>query len=321
MMRNPRFTTILGCFCSLVALAQTANGQQKRAPIPEPDFADIPYGPHERNVMDVWLAESDEPAPVVVYIHGGGFRGGDKRTGAGAAQSWLRHGCTFAAINYRLTDTAPAPAAYLDCGRAIQFLRSKAEDWNLDKHLFASTGGSAGGGTSLWLAFHDDLADPESEDPVSRESTRLTCVAVDSAQSSYDPRFVESFGSPRPNLERHGFFFPFYGIERDEVDSEEAYRLYEEMAPITYLTEDDPPVMLNYSATNRDADPEVDLGLVVHHPRFGILLKEEADRLGIECVVQYRKSEDSNEIVRHGGGEPIQRWAFILEQFKDAKNP
>ena len=50
--------------------------------------------------------------------------------------------------------------------RAIQFIRSKAGEWSVDKTAFAAYGGSAGAGTSLWLAFHDDMADPHNADPV-----------------------------------------------------------------------------------------------------------------------------------------------------------
>jgi acetyl esterase len=55
-----------------------AQGQQPQPP--PPDHADVRYGPHERNVLDVWLAKSPTPTPLVVYYHGGGFRAGDKRT-------------------------------------------------------------------------------------------------------------------------------------------------------------------------------------------------------------------------------------------------
>src|SRR5262249_58540664 len=79
----------------------------------------------------------------------------------------------------------------LDGARAIQFLRSKAAEWNLDPKKFAATGGSAGAGISLWVGFHDDLADPVSTDPVSWQSTRLTCMAVLGAQASYDPRWIQ----------------------------------------------------------------------------------------------------------------------------------
>jgi len=298
-------------------MAQQPGAQRREpAPLPPADHENVKYGPHERNVFDIWLAPSDKPTPLIVYIHGGGFSGGDKRSvGAGSIESYRRMGWSVAAVNYRFTSAAPAPAAYLDCGRAIQMIRSRAEEWNLDKERIAATGSSAGAGTSMWLAFHDDLSDSSSSDPVARESTRLTCVAVDAGQCSYDPRFVEAFGIPRPNLELHGFFLPFYGITREEIDSEKAYRLYSEMAAITHLSADDPPAMLTYGYPDRDADPKTELGFVVHHPRFGIKLKEKMDPLGIECYVVYQ-GPDGKTQVRHGGGELENRLKFIQRQFE-----
>jgi len=287
---------------------------------PEPTHANLRYGPHERNVLDLYLVESEEPTPPVLYIHGGGFRGGDKRSlRADAVKSYHDAGFSVAAINYRLTNTAPAPAAYLDCGRALQFLRHHAEKWNLDPRLIASTGGSAGAGTSMWLAFHDDLADPNSDDPVARESTRLVCIAVSNGQSSYDPRFAEKIGIPRPNYERHAFFLPFYDITENEIDTPRAYRRYEEAAAITYLSEDDPPALLDYNYPNAEVTPETSLGLIVHHPKFGIALKEQMDALGIECIVQYRAA-NSRELRRHEeGAAPVTPADFIREHFDRAK--
>ena len=305
---------------------ENAPDRQRPEPIP-PTHADVRYGEHERNVLDLYLPqpgpESDtpgKPAPLVLYIHGGGFQGGDKRTlNPNEARAYLAQGWAVAAINYRLTNTAPAPAAYLDCARALQFLRHNAKKWNLDPTLVASTGGSAGAGTSLWIAFHDDLADPDSDDPISRESTRLTCVVVSNGQSSYDPRFAEQIGLPRPNFERHSFFLPFYAITPDQIDTPAAHRRYEEMAPITYLTKDDPPALLHYSFANEDVTNESNLGLVVHHPKFGIALKERMDKLGIECVVQYRDDE-AGRTVRHGeeDARPVNSVEFIREQFEKA---
>ncbi len=269
----------------LVALSLAcAHGQVA----PKPDFANVKYGPHERNVLDFWRAKTAAQAPLVLYIHGGGFRQGDKSSiSPRRLNEYLEAGFAVAAVNYRLTNTAPSPAQYLDCARALQYLRFRAREWNVDPSRVASTGGSAGAGTSLWLAFHDDLAEPRSQDPVARQSTRFSCVAVDNAQSSYDPRFAESIGIPRPNFERHSFFLPFYGITAEEIDTPKAYRLYELAAPITYLTRDDPPAHLVYSHADESTDANSDLGLVVHHPRLGLALKERMTALGIECIVQH----------------------------------
>jgi len=296
------------------------NRQRERAGSLTPTHANIRYGPHERNVLDLYLAESAEATPLILYIHGGGFSGGDKQSlNASEAKSYLNAGFSIAAINYRLTDTAPAPAAYLDCARALQFLRLNAQKWKIDPHLVASTGGSAGAGTSMWLAFHDDLADPDSDDPIARQSTRLTCIAVNNGQSSYDPRFAERIGIPRPNFERHQFFFPFYGIKPNEIDSPRAYELYDQAAPVTYVSADDPPALLTYSYPNEEVTEETQLGLIVHHPKFGIALKERLDKLGIECIVQYRDPKDG-KLVRHGENAPtVTPIDFIGRHFDRAR--
>jgi acetyl esterase/lipase len=286
---SPR-TLILRSLCPALALALVASAAAAtKEELPAPDFPNVRYGPHERNVFDLWLPETGQTAPLVLFIHGGGFRAGDKRAfSPGTLRQYLAAGWALAAINYRLTDTAPAPAAYLDCGRALQHLRHHAKQWRLDPRRVAATGGSAGAGTSLWLAFHDDLADPRSSDPIARESTRLTCVAVTNAQSSYDPRFAEKIGIPRPNFERHAFFLPFYGITPDEINTPKAHARYEMAAPITYLTRDDPPVLLTYGHRNETVTDKTSLGVIVHHPLFGIALQREMAKLGLECVVVYR---------------------------------
>lgn len=307
------FAAIILCqpgYCA--GQTETADGAKRRI---APTHADVRYGAHERNVIDLYLAQSESPTPLVLYIHGGGFRGGDKSTVNQAdLRSFLDLGYSVAAINYRLTDSAPAPAQYLDCARALQFLRHHAARWNLDGKRVASTGSSAGAGTSMWLAFHDDLADPSSTDPIARESTRLSCVAVTNGQSSYDPRFAESIGIPRPNFDRHSFFLPFYGIEANEIDTEAAYAKYREMAPITFLTSDDAPVWMDYNRQNEPVTAESDVQLVVHHPLLGIELKRQMDLLQVECVIQYL--DPSGKKVRHGDDRPtINAVQFIQTYF------
>jgi hypothetical protein len=312
MMRRKMFVSLVFILLSSGAAARGQEQSQSVSPAkPRPDEENVKYGPHERNVLDLWIAKSDKPAPLVLFIHGGGFRNGDKAAlSEGNLKTYLDSGFSVAAINYRLTSTAPAPAAYLDCARALQFLRANAKKWKLDPKLVASTGGSAGAGTSMWLAFHDDLADPKSKDPLARESTRLTCIAVDNGQSSYDPRFAEKIGIPRPNFERHPFFFPFYAITAEEIDTPKAYKRYEEAAPITYLTKDDPPAMLNYNLPNETVTEKTSLNQIAHHPKFGIALKEQMDKLGIECIVQY---------LGHPEGKRTEAVDFIRKHFELTK--
>jgi len=290
------------------------------APRQPPTHANVHYGPHEQQVFDLFLARSDRPAPLVVFIHGGGFSRGDKRMlSPDRTREFLAAGISVASLNYRLSDVAPMPAAYMDCARAIQYLRHRAAEWNLDPARVAAIGGSAGAGTALWIAFHDDMADPSSNDPVARESTRLVCVALKNAQCSYDPRFVEQMGAARPNLERHQFFGAFYGLKPDEYDTPRAYRLYEEAAPINYLTTDDPPVMLTYGFPLEPITPATDIGVIIHNPLFGVRLKERMDKLHLTCIVSYGGA--GGKPVLHGdtSTRPPDALTFIQEQFERAR--
>src|SRR5438876_11889843 len=105
----------------ILGLASPVAAQQEK---PAPDVKEEKYGPHERNVIDLWKAKSDTPTPLVVFIHGGGFRGGDKSNLSPALLGGcLKAGISVAAINYRLSQHAPFPAPMLDSARAVQFLR------------------------------------------------------------------------------------------------------------------------------------------------------------------------------------------------------
>jgi hypothetical protein len=112
----------------------------------KPTHANLKYGPHERNVMDVWLAKSEKPTPVLVSIHGGGFRGGNKSVEPSLLNECLNSGISVVAITYRLSDVAIAPAQHLDSARAIQFIRHNATEWNLDSKRIAATGVRRGPG-------------------------------------------------------------------------------------------------------------------------------------------------------------------------------
>src|SRR6476620_9001599 len=165
-----------------------------------PDMTNVVYGSDKKfNVIDLWKAKSDKPTPLVIFIHGGGFGGGnkDKILNQLPLDEFLKAGVSCASIDYRRlqSNLGPRqiiyPTNFLDSARAVQFLRHNAKEWNLDPTRFACSGGSAGAGMSLWIAFHSDLADPRSDDPVAREATRLKCVAVFNAQTAYDPRWIK----------------------------------------------------------------------------------------------------------------------------------
>ena len=297
-MKTKRNWLLLTLFAVLSQFAFGTQAQVRRPgnSSPPPDLANVKYGPHERNALDLWKAKSDSPTPLVVFIHGGGFRGGSKEgLPSGLLRGCLDAGISVMAVNYRLSPEVSFPTHYMDCARALQFARSKAKEWNLDPKRVGASGGSAGAGTSLWLGFHDDFADPKNPDPVLRESTRLTCMAVQGAQSTYDPRVIKEWVGEA--AAKHPALQGFYGLKDDELDSPKAHKLYEAAAPINYLTADDPPALLFYNEPDQPLPANAPPGAGIHHPNFGKKLKEKMDALKIECVLTHMKDS-------RGGGDP-----------------
>ena len=225
----------------------------------------------------------------MVYIHGGGFVSGDKariRTDR-IIQQCLDAGVSFAAINYRfLSESAPLPDVLRDCARAIQFIRAQAEAWNVDKTKLAAYGSSAGAGTSLWLAFHDDLADPQSPDPVLRESTRLVCAGSMQGQFSYDfLQWTDVFGADA--IRRFGgrYVSPeLIGLKtREELESPAGRKLRAGCDMLGLISRDDPPVFI--AASQADLALE-NTSQFLHHPKHSQLLYERCREVGVPVVAQ-----------------------------------
>jgi acetyl esterase/lipase len=252
----------------------------------------VAYGKHERQVLDFWKAKSDKPTPLVLYIHGGGWRGGDKSSLSGAAiQQYLDAGISVAAINYRYVTQAaelkiepPVKAPLEDAARALQFIRSKAGEWTLEKKRVGATGGSAGGCSSLWLAFHDDLANPKSDDPIARESTRLYCAAVNGAQTSLDPKELREW---MPNYGYGAHAFGFASFQAFYDGREKIVPWLKEYSPLEHVSKDDPPIFLDYPSQKvppvvgeKQADP-------THSAVLGLKLAEKLQAANVEVILIY----------------------------------
>ena len=259
--------------------------RRNRFPKAPPTHRNVQYGPHERNVLDLWQAESPPPTPLVVYIHGGGFRNGSKESlNARTLEQLLAAGVSVAGINYRLIGNAPLPAAHHDSRRALQFLRSRAQEWNIDKNRVGAFGGSAGAQLCMYLAFHDEMADPSSSDPVERESSRLTCVATSGGQTTMDfdwwQKWVPGYDAP------HRSFSETFGVE----SKREYMKIARQISALSLITADDPPIFMSYGMAPDDpvpTDPGRARGWKVHHVVFGVKLKERMEELGIEADLKY----------------------------------
>ena len=292
----------LALFATLLLLplgaAEAPAGRKAEPPQRPPTFANVAYGSHERQVLDFWRAESPQPAPLVLHIHGGGWVNGDKAR-VPALERYVAAGISVVSINYRFVTQAiragvepPVRWPLEDAARALQFVRSRAAEWNLDPARIGATGASAGACSSLWLAFHNDLADPASPDPVARQSTRLRCAAVFGAQTTLDPAQMKEW-TPNSRYGGHAFgfmpdpgelrtrdtqFAPFLAARERLLPWIRAYSPFEHAGP------GDPPVHLSYAAPPALGQEQKD---PTHTANFGVKLQERLRAAGVSCELAY----------------------------------
>ena len=265
-------------------MPEPVNARGERA-----TFANVKYGNHERNTFDIWLAKSEKPTPLVIYIHGGGFVGGDKSKYY-QSHDWerfLERGISIATINYRFMNEAPYGilASMNDSKRCVQFIRHNAQKYNIDKEKIACTGGSAGAGTALWLAFSDDMADTENTDPVLRESTRLTCAGAFATQATYDIfQWDNILGIPLSQnpqqLHAIGRAFGFKSPEKIDLMKETEIR--SNLDFLAKMDKHDTPVFI--FNRHRAGFPE-NQDDINHHPLHAKALKNRAKQVGLEAIV------------------------------------
>jgi len=269
------------------AMGGAGKGGGAKSQGPSPTEENVAYGPHERNVLDFWKAEGEGPRPLVIFIHGGGFTGGDKSKWreSGDLGRLLQSGVSCAAINYRFRKDAPIQEILRDAARAVQFLRTKSGEWNLDKTRFAGMGGSAGAGTSLWLATRDDLADATSKDPLLRESTRLQAAVLVSTQATYDLTKWESFLGPSnpdwwtsPNEAAEFYHF----TEAADLQKPEAQSILKECDMLTWISKEDAPVFVSNFGPD---GPSQNRNHYLHHPEHARQIEAACEAAGVECLL------------------------------------
>lgn len=251
---------------------------------------DIKYDEHTRNALDIFMPESAEKTPLVIYFHGGGFSAGDKSDiylgGGTTVKGIIAENIAFATVNYRYleSDTSLGVESSLKDGmRALQFIKYYAESLNIDKNKIILMGSSAGAGITLWTGLQNDQADSEAEDPVLRESTKAQGLVATETQASYDVLEWETL-------------FASYSFDINTMASK-IYELYkiDDLDDLTTVDE-----IVNYRARVNflnfiDAnDPELwvanqniaetaptNTNILYHHPYHAKALKDEAERVGL----------------------------------------
>ncbi|MDI1449897.1 alpha/beta hydrolase [Polyangium sp. 6x1] len=283
-------------------------------------YADVAYGSDPLHRFDIFVPKSAGPTPLLIFIHGGGFTGGDKAQNYNAKIAGvLAQGVAFASLNYRLiepVDTEGVAKPLGDCRRALQFLRYHASELNLDASKVALSGGSAGAGTSLWLAFHDEMA-VDNIDPVATQSTRVTAVAANATQATYDlikwetvvfKDFGLSMVETATALGLEQRFASFYGMASiDALDTPpiQAYRADVDMLGL--LSADDPPVYVHNQLATQEAPKNTNE--LFHHAYHARAVLTAAQAAGVPVVA---KIEALGVDTTMGQDE----WTFLLGKLK-----
>lgn len=281
--------------------------------------SDLRCGPAERNLVDVAVprsvdeieaarSEGSADLPLVVHIHGGGFIGGDKAEvwteDAEEITTYLANGVAVASLNYTLLASAADGGVKTSMGDAaacLQFLRyNGSATFGIDPDLVVLHGGSAGAGTSLWLATHDDLADPTSSDPIEQQSTKPIAVAVVETQATYDldrwgtdvfGDYTELFANQTLVQLAEAFgladrLLSFYGISDSSqlaTPEIEAYRA--DVDILALMDPNDPPAWVRN--TREEEVLPVSVGLLFHHGYHARALQRQAEAVGYEAEVTW----------------------------------
>ena len=278
--------------CSLTASAEI-----------KPTYPDEAYGPDKLNKFDFYQAKGKGPRPLIFYIHGGGWLGGDKaekKIPPRVIQGHLDQGISYARINYRFS---PLPTPVTDAAYTLQFIKYHADKYGIDKNKIIISGGSAGAATCLNLLFKDDMADPKAKDPVLRESTRVQGAVTSNGQFSIDPKLLETWMGP--NGPRHSMICRSMG-EKNNAGLLKNYDKHKAMidnfSAITHIDKNDPPLFMTYG---KDISvPAKNAGHGIHHGMFGIKLLEKAREVGHEShlfISGHSKSDkfkSANEFIR-----------------------
>lgn len=271
--------------CFSFALPRCAAYGQDDVLRPLPTYGNVSYGSYPRNDLDFWSATSERFSPLVIFIHGGGFISGSKeKINPITLNQLLKAGISVASVNYRYSTQAPLPAAHMDVVHAVQFLRSKANEWKFDKSRIGAFGISAGAQLAMYLAFHPDMSMRNSGDMVRLESTRLSCVASIKGQVSINSGWMLNH---IPGFQvRIQHMIQLFDVKTLAEANQKADRI----AALNLITSDDPPVYMSYEMAPGQPSPTEPLQLdnwILHHVAHGIALKKACSRLNVECDLHY----------------------------------
>lgn len=285
----------LGC----AAFAAAAN--------PPPTHADVSYGTHPHQLMDIHIPPRGKaPFPVLLWF--GGLWKESKH--APDVSHFFPQGAAVVAVETRtMTDAThdkfSPPVAYVqsDAVRAVQFVRANAAKWNLNPDRIAVGGGSQGAQPALYAGTSGDHANPASADPVERVSSKVTCVAAYRCQPTFDPKRMQEWV---PGVQ---WGAPAFGCSFEDSlkRREELLPLIQKWSPDWLLSQDDAPMYFeNEWGMTRPKDI-TQANYDTHSPAWAVGFQKLALAAGATCHVKYpdHPTEKYQDI-----------WNFIVQELR-----
>lgn len=228
-----RWILWLALSCSLLA--------EDRATVEIQELKNIDYvgNANPRQMLDVIVPRDQATVkrPLIVFIHGGAWLGGEKENGTEIVQHLAKTGnYVTATINYRLSQEAIWPAQIHDCKAAIRFLRGNADKYGIDPDRIGVMGISAGGHLSSMLGTCDHPALEGNEGAFTAQKSSVQCVVNFFGPSNFQTFFGE--GVPFLSKWRNYEGLRVLGKTDDEVQKNSI-----QASPVTWVSKGDAPFL------------------------------------------------------------------------------
>ncbi len=208
------------------------------------------------NKVDLYLPRgTDGPAPVLVYIHGGGWVGGSKESSVLRLVPWMEMGWAVVNVQYRLGEVSLAPAAVEDCLCALRWIIRNAGNYNIDPERIVVTGNSAGGHLALTTGMVPASAGLDGQCP---GSETLSVAAI-----------INWYGITDVGDLLDGPNTKSYAVEW-MGSMPNRFEIADRVSPLTYVRAGLPPILTIHG----DADPTVPY-------QHGVQLHEELTKVGV----------------------------------------
>jgi acetyl esterase/lipase len=245
LFRRGAALVVLLCFAALATPgAAQPPGRGPKLPDAVKLEADIPYAgtdnPRQRlNLLLPRTPKDGRPLPVIAYIHGGAWLGGDRSGGHGRLAGYVAGGeYAGVAIGYRLTREAIWPAQIHDCKAAIRWVRANAKKYNLDPDRIGVVGDSAGGHLVAMLGTSGGVKELEGDlGPHKDVSSRVRCVV-----DLFGPSDLLAMKDYPSSLNHDAASSPEGKLVGGRVSDKKDVAIA--ASPVTYVSADDPPFLI-----------------------------------------------------------------------------